>query len=1165
MDASSNSVKGIFTPTLPTFPPSSVYDPELDSLCRLAAWIGARAQKQAPVSFSTLMIALMVSDDHTSKWFRHYVDTSKINRRAIFAEKGVPDSSMIEEIARAQTKELPESQPLFTQSVRNILTAAAAIATSVANNRLNSTAPLGIRHVLAAYAFRTPSDHVKQLLGHGFDFVDWQTKMMAFLRQQYLGEHWNRLVNANDGPNPSEMRPEDDSPEVFQNSSVFSGVRPRQARPRAPTNVNITPGSGSLNVNTPPSAGTTSASTQTKDSDYQSSPDSGSISLELPNSVSVSEPNSDPSRLPPQPQTVITGPLVGRYTADDPYATADDLLDIESEASAFARIVAARSIRPPLAIGIFGEWGSGKTYFMRRIQSQVDQLRTSKQAADTGGLFYSDIVQIRFNAWHYIETNLWASLVEYIFAALDTWIQQKASGDQKRTDLIFNRLATAQQLQIDALENVVKLRAQQHSAELRAQRARQDYADALAKSTRVKPDAYVRAMLRTFLEDNPAAKEQLETIGKGLAIPQLESESERLTDILAQARSEAGRAKLVTQSLFSKIGTWPGIVAIAAIVFALPGLTVLLKALAEHLPALGWIKNIHDANIQIAIVLLAATGIARFALARVRAAVKKLVLFDQELQKNIDKQVADVNQSAAVKEALASNQSLLKSKQAVDTAERALLDANAKLASARQEFESGTARGRLNAFVRAKVTDGDYAKHLGIIASIRKDFVQLASLMSEANDSEEERRERLRLREESRLRVRRFLNWLNEAAEVRLTLAEVRSLFTLLDPADAVCVFDEYFTVLENHFDETAEELRALNVDLRDSQSIDLPRFSRIVLYIDDLDRCPPAKVVDVLQAVHLLLCFPLFVVIVAVDARWVSRALHERFPGLLTEISASGPLPVAVTGPPSSGATSDDYLEKIFQIPYWVRPMEAKAAANYVQKIAGSDRQTSSPQAPEPAVPPVVAAAAGPSADPGSVAPETPPIWATPTPQEDLVQPRSPSTAAPPAEPVAVGMTLTDWEIDALNAFAPFVGRTPRHAIRFVNVYRLIKTSLSLQTIDTTDLEQGINAASRALIPQLAIVTGATAAQEYFRDLQIADGDQSVKEFIAKRPIDGTANSWIDDPGISGVFATLLRREASANSSAVLKVKDLLFMAPTVQRFSFTARLRESKPLTTT
>ena len=38
------------------------------------------------------------------------------------------------------------------------------------------------------------------------------------------------------------------------------------------------------------------------------------------------------------------------------------------------------------------------------------------------------------------------------------------------------------------------------------------------------------------------------------------------------------------------------------------------------------------------------------------------------------------------------------------------------------------------------------------------------------------------------------------------------------------------------------------------------------LLYIDDLDRCSEDKVVKVLEAVHLLLAFKLFVVIVAVE-----------------------------------------------------------------------------------------------------------------------------------------------------------------------------------------------------------------------------------------------------------------------------------------------------------
>src|SRR5262249_38110840 len=50
----------------------------------------------------------------------------------------------------------------------------------------------------------------------------------------------------------------------------------------------------------------------------------------------------------------------------------------------------------------------------------------------------------------------------------------------------------------------------------------------------------------------------------------------------------------------------------------------------------------------------------------------------------------------------------------------------------------------------------------------------------------------------------------------------------------------------------------------------ELPRIDRIILYVDDLDRCPPTRVVDVLQAMNLLLALPLFVVVVGVDPRWL-------------------------------------------------------------------------------------------------------------------------------------------------------------------------------------------------------------------------------------------------------------------------------------------------------
>ncbi|NVZ67503.1 hypothetical protein HX867_35930, partial [Pseudomonas gingeri] len=81
-----------------------------------------------------------------------------------------------------------------------------------------------------------------------------------------------------------------------------------------------------------------------------------------------------------------------------------------------------------------------------------------------------------------------------------------------------------------------------------------------------------------------------------------------------------------------------------------------------------------------------------------------------------------------------------------------------------------------------------------------------------------------------------------------------------------------------------ADELLKLRKPLSlSSRTADEISFKRIVIYIDDLDRCPPEKVVDVLQAVHLLLTFPIFVVMVAVDVRWVSNALLKHYPGMMS------------------------------------------------------------------------------------------------------------------------------------------------------------------------------------------------------------------------------------------------------------------------------------------
>jgi hypothetical protein len=1020
-------------------PEGAQYDPELERLCRIAASVGAERRRSAPLSFTALVIAFLFAEDKVSRWFQNYVGSRKINQAEIFASKRVGPNTRHLHLKRADSGELPVATPLYSVSVKYVLREAANIAREFSHRLLTPG------HVMAAYAFRTPSDHRDQVRGWGFDERDWQPAVLAALQEFYPETSWERL-----------------------RTSV-------RAAPRL-------------------------------------------------------------------------GPLVGRYTADDPTAPPRDLIGVEDEAAAFARILAASAIKPPLAVGVFGEWGSGKTFFMRRIFENVEQL-TQRAAKDPKrGPFYPDIVQIRFNAWHYIETNLWASLVEYIFTELDRWLLQKSDNERARADLVFDRLATAQQLKLDALEDVVSRRAERRSAELRAERARREYEEALARAVAVGPSAYGRAMLAHFLQQDPQRNQELEEIGNALGIRKAQESAAQVSEVLEQARSEAGRARLVMQSGIAKLGTVPWILSVILVLLGFPIVAAALKQFAGDLLNLQSVKSIHDAVAAVGGLTAGVAALAGMLVRQASAVLGKIDNFDRALQQEIERQTVTLDRTDLAKRKVEAEAELKKRKQAMESAERALADADARLAAARQDFESATARSRLNAFIRAKATDGDYAKHLGIIAAIRRDFGQLATLMGAVNDAREEREEHQRLATQAKARVGRFLKWLTSTEDVQLTASEVRSLFSLLEVEDAIELFEGASDQLQQHLEGTSKELNAVLEQLREAQSSPPPKFSRIILYIDDLDRCPKEIVVAVLQAVHLLLSFPLFIVVVAVDARWVSRALREQFPKLLSETGmfADGANGNAAVG---AGASSHDYLEKIFQIPYWVRPIEAGIARRYVMSIAAEDMRApiesgDGSQRREPAGP-------GEPIETTQAPQQAAPI----TRQSDGQSDKTQRASTEEREELATSLTLTDWEVQTLELFASFVGSTPRRLIRFVNVYRLIKTSLPVAMRDQLVGEHGESEDYRALICQLSIVTGAPhVAAPYFSVLETLKPEESLSRLVKALKENKLVMESTDSHVLLDVLQALDSVDDSAEADNV-RIEHLQRFATIASRYSFTAR----------
>jgi hypothetical protein len=98
---------------------------------------------------------------------------------------------------------------------------------------------------------------------------------------------------------------------------------------------------------------------------------------------------------------------------DDP--ASDPALGWREYAGAFAGIV--EHSRPQFAIGIFGDWGSGKTTLMKAIWRELESR--------------PDIVQVWFNAWRYErEEHLIVPMLDTLREALVEWADRQAAAEQ---------------------------------------------------------------------------------------------------------------------------------------------------------------------------------------------------------------------------------------------------------------------------------------------------------------------------------------------------------------------------------------------------------------------------------------------------------------------------------------------------------------------------------------------------------------------------------------------------------------------------------------------------------------------------------------------------------------------------------------------------------------
>ncbi|MFI0799047.1 P-loop NTPase fold protein [Amycolatopsis lurida] len=243
-------------------------------------------------------------------------------------------------------------------------------------------------------------------------------------------------------------------------------------------------------------------------------------------------------------------------------------------------------------------------------------------------------------------------------------------------------------------------------------------------------------------------------------------------------------------------------------------------------------------------------------------------------------------------------------------------------------------------------------------------------------------------------------------------------------------------------------------------------KIERTVLYIDDLDRCPPRVVVQVLEAIHLLLALPVFVVVVGVDSRWLKKAVEQHYEEMLGD-------------EPESFAES--YLEKIFQVPFTLSPMDDPGFVGLVRGLADTEAPDTTP----------ATAPAGPDRATG----DRPPLAAVASsPRTEVPKPSSEQSTIDVRPPRLV---ISQAELDFLPTLAPLI-RSPRAAKRLLNLYRLLRARFAGEELAGFLADGDREAPFRAVLVLLAIHVGHPEAVAWFANLDGTGPDDSALEIVS-------------------------------------------------------------------
>ena len=722
-------------------------------------------------------------------------------------------------------------------------------------------------------------------------------------------------------------------------------------------------------------------------------------------------PEPSPAQ-PPTPADTLPRP---GYSADT--TRGPDRLDIVAEVRAIASLLVDEDTEPPLCLGLFGDWGSGKTFFMGKLEERIRLVAKQAHDAQERGddtYFCSHVAHIPFNAWHYMDSNLWAALVNHIFEGLAGELDQHAQPEQRAR--MYQELNTAKELLNQAQKDKAAAQADLERARIELEELQREREREALSLRNIR-----RELFQKFLASNKL-RDAVESAAKQLGLPRAAETADDLNSTLDELRTVRGRLQASLAGLL-RAPDWKGqLLLIAGILVLVPAAGIAVKwALDQLLAWRGFAERFSLVQTDLLALLGGLTTWLKLWLDRSSKAIQTL----EQAQKQVDEMKAKGAQPD--QQELLARQKLSGLREREAALQAAVSGAEERVQQAQsaiQQLEALDDGRRLAQFIQERLACEDYRRQLGIISTIRRDLQTLSDQMAK------------------------------QAAHRRKQKEERRRGAPAAHDAQA-----------------TAQD------------QAEFPRLDRIVLYIDDLDRCPEQRVVEVLQAVHLLLAFPLFVVLMGVDSRWVLHSLQQRFPSL--QAARGEHAWMSEEEAYHWTTTPQDYLEKIFQIPFHLPPMSADGFRNLVHSILPETESTvaiSTSPTPIGAAEGQVPSSPAVQSEAQSPAARVPTEAQAATPAAKTVGPALPATEAPadataPEESVfqtPKNLRITPKEKDVMPLLAPLVP-TPRAAKRLVNVYRLLRAMLPDGQLaefigDASNPTQGD---FRAAMVLLAILTG--------------------------------------------------------------------------------------------